>query len=97
MYKRQEEYENEYRKNVKKQEDTEAEIKQLLLLSKSSMEILYQQWGECQEIYKLQDAVQEFEKQAMRECQREEEALEEQYRKLKAMEEEIGNFFERNH
>ena len=50
-----EEYENEYRKNVKKQEDTEAEIKQLLLLSKSSMEILYQQWGECQEIYKLQD------------------------------------------
>ena len=30
-----EEYENEYRKNVKKQEDTEAEIKQLLLLSKS--------------------------------------------------------------
>ena len=92
-----EEYENEYRKNVKKQEDTEAEIKQLLLLSKSSMEILYQQWGECQEIYKLQDAVQEFEKQAMRECQREEEALEEQYRNLKAMEEEIGNFFEINH
>lgn len=45
----------------------------------------------------MQDAVQEFEKQAMRECQREEEALEEQYRKLKAMEEEIGNFFERNH
>ena len=36
-----EEYENEYRKNVKKQEDTEAEIKQLLLLSKSSMEIIY--------------------------------------------------------
>ncbi len=81
---------------MKKQEETETEIKQLLLLSKSSMDILYQQWGECSEIYKLQEAVQAFEKQAMRECQRE-EALEEQYRKLKAMEEEIDDFFEKNH
>lgn len=91
-----EDYEKSHRKNMKKCEEMECEVRELLIQAKTSLELLYQQWGACGEIYKLQEIVQEFERQALVEQGREQEELDLQNRKIKLMEEEAEDLLKRN-
>lgn len=90
-----EEYEKEHRKNIEKCKEMECEVRKLLFHTQTSVELLYQQWGACGEIYRLQELVQEFERQALMEREQKQEELELNYRKIKAMEEEAEEFLNR--
>ena len=90
-----EEYEKEHRKNMETCEETECEVRKLLFHAQTSVELLYQQWGACGEIYRLQELVQEFERQALIEREQKQEELDLHYRKIKTMEEEAEELLNR--